>query len=776
MQLPRTIAWRLVVLVTAAILPVLAFAAFMMARYAEAERAGHQLQTLATARALSVGIDRELATQQTLAVALSGSAALANRDWETFHRRAKTLLGDDPERRVLVIDVAGRQILNTFLPYGSDLPDTDPRPVREVVKTGAPIVSDLVFGGATRRPVIGLYVPIFEEGRVAQVLAVGLDADRISRILRDQRMPQGWLAAVVDRNGIILARNRLSEAFVGQSATPEYLQVIRAAEEGVAESVTKEGIPVHGAFARSAVSGWTTVVAVDTAVLNAALIRSLQWLGAGGVLLLAAGASAAVFYGRRIAEPIGTLAVMATSLGEGRPLAKREFAIGEVQRVAEEMQAAATLLRRRAEEREALLGSLEQRVQVRTRELAESEARYRMLAENANDMIVHADLNRVWRYVSPSCRRMLGFEAVEMIGKSAVGLIHPDDADRVAEAVRALRPGAERMTCAFRARRKDGAFVWHESSWTLLLDPEGKPASYMVVARDITKRKEAEAQAERAAAAAEAANRAKSQFLASMSHELRTPLNAVIGFGQLLLEGNREPLTARQREYLEYILRGGNQLLGLINDVLDLAKIEAGKLTVSIGRVEVAGLIESLAVMLGPMAHECGVRIETTPLPLCPAVRADRARLLQVLINLGTNAIKYNRRGGSVMIRARVAEDGWVRISVTDTGSGIAPGRRREVFEPFNRLGAEQSGTEGTGIGLAISKQLIEMMAGRIDFISEEGQGSTFWVELPEDGIAESGSEVSAGGSELSSSGDAFMAALDQLVAALGERVTRNVS
>jgi PAS domain S-box-containing protein len=231
---------------------------------------------------------------------------------------------------------------------------------------------------------------------------------------------------------------------------------------------------------------------------------------------------------------------------------------------------------------------------------------------------------------------------------------------------------------------------------------------------------------------AEAASRAKSEFLSSMSHEIRTPLNSILGFTQLLQRDKKSPPTERQLEKLDHVLRSGEHLLHLIDDVLDLSRIEAGRITISPEPVGLTEILAEVHTTLGPMASRMGISLVLEPLPPeMSRVRADRTRLSQILINYGSNALKYGRKGGRATLSVSALENDFIRVAVTDDGIGIPDDKQSKVFDPFERAGQEMGPIEGTGIGLAITKRLAELMGGCVGFRSEVGRGSTFWIDLP---------------------------------------------
>jgi len=312
--------------------------------------------------------------------------------------------------------------------------------------------------------------------------------------------------------------------------------------------------------------------------------------------------------------------------------------------------------------------------------------------------------------------------------KAFLRSVHPDDVDLVRpNELQVMETGIHNVF--HRIIRPDGEIRHVHELARLERNVDGQLVRLIGTVQDVTELKQAEQALINARDEAERANNTKSEFLSSMSHELRTPMNAILGFGQLL-EMDAE-LNEDQADYVNEILKAGRHLLELINEVLDLAKIESGNIDLSMESLACSELVEECLALVRPLAQGRGITMHNGGLGNL-MIRADRTRLKQVLLNLLSNAIKYNNPQGEVWVRAS-AHNGLVRLEVSDTGPGIPVERQQELFQPFSRLGAEDTEIEGTGIGLTISRRLIEMMGGKIGMESQEKCGSTFWIDLPEE-------------------------------------------
>ncbi len=307
---------------------------------------------------------------------------------------------------------------------------------------------------------------------------------------------------------------------------------------------------------------------------------------------------------------------------------------------------------------------------------------------------------------------------------------HPEDRALLRNSWRRAVRGEASFSLEHRAVRSNGSVFWLRATAELFRDQNGRAIEAVGTVQDITLQKETETALIAAKHSADQASRAKSEFLSNMSHELRTPLNAILGFAQLIGSAKDSPLTARQNEHVQYIVEGGRHLLNLINEILDLAKIEAGKLQLSLEATSVRELIDESVAFCQPLADKCEIKLEDLTGQSLPLILIDHTRGRQVLLNLISNAIKYNRKGGSASIKTE-EKNGRLRITVSDTGYGVPHHRQAELFKPFSRLGAEASSIEGTGIGLVLTRHLVENMNGEIGFESEVDVGSRFWVEFP---------------------------------------------
>ncbi|HEX4630250.1 MAG TPA: PAS domain S-box protein [Chthoniobacterales bacterium] len=359
------------------------------------------------------------------------------------------------------------------------------------------------------------------------------------------------------------------------------------------------------------------------------------------------------------------------------------------------------------------------------RELEAALHKNQLIMDNSQDVICTISEDGRFLSANPACKNLWGYTSDELIGRKYIDLVHPDDRVKSTAADERMRETGKINDFVNRYIRKDGSVVdvlW-SATWS------EKDRIIFCVAHDVTDRARIEKALREAKEEADRANHAKSDFLSRMSHELRTPLNSILGFGQLL---DRQSPTETQRPRIRYILSAGRHLLNLINEVLDISRIEAGTLQLSVEPVCVEEAIGEALDLMRPLAAERSISLSTdASLENTTYVLADRQRLKQVLLNLLSNAVKYSAIEGSVTVSFGESGSRFTRLSVQDTGAGIPVDKLARLFTPFDRLGAEQSTVEGTGLGLALCQRLVQAMHGTIGVTSTLGNGSMFWLDLP---------------------------------------------
>jgi PAS domain S-box-containing protein len=548
-----------------------------------------------------------------------------------------------------------------------------------VTTTGRPYVSEAYETAATGHArVVAAAVQIRaapstkgKPGRVGGVLVAGYALDSIQRFVSQFSAAQGVRLTVTDQRGVLLAAPGASPRGLHSRRDDPLVAAALRGQAGVSERTTSAG-RVLSAYQPVAGVGWTVTAEVATSTAFAP-VRRLR----STVLAIAA--------------------VLGLVLLTGLVL---------------------------------LAGSLRQRARAELR-LRASEDGTRVILDAANEAFISMDTRGVITGWNGQAEQTFGWSRAEAVGRNLAQTVIPGPSRDAHEQGRQryLTTGEgpvlnQRIELA--ALHRDG----HQFPVEIVIWPvgSGEQTSFNAFAHDITQRRRAEEALNQAKQEADRANRAKSEFLSRMSHELRTPLNAILGFGQLL---QIDELNEGQRESVDQVLRGGRHLLGLINEVLDISRIETGSLAMSSEAVNLYELLKETIDLTRPLAAERELRIEAPSQEGCSwTVRADRQRLRQVLLNLASNAVKYNRHGGRISFACQPASDGRVRILVRDTGPGVPADKLHRLFTPFDRLGAEQTDIQGTGMGLALSKQLLEAMGGTLTAQSIEGQGSTFTIEL----------------------------------------------
>jgi PAS domain S-box-containing protein len=610
------------------------------------------------------------------------------------------------------------------------------------------------YAPSAGKSAIFIVAPMFKEGKVIGTLALQMDLDKLTSVTSDTtglgKTGETVLAQLDGSDVLYVGALRQVPDAAFRYRVPMGDKVAKPMQSALAgghdKGITRDyaGVEMIGAWRYLPALRWGMVVKMDTAEAFAPLYR-LQKLSlvALGFLLLVAGIVALLF-GRALIAPIRQL-ITATERIAGGDLNQRAPLVG-----CDEFQQLAVSFNTMTEQVQFHYADLERQVEQRTADI-------RLAMEQLNDAQHIAQIGS-WELDLSDDILIWSDETYQLfeIDKDRFGAtyeaflnaIHPDDRDAVNAAYSRSLQTQEPYEITHRLLMPDGRVKYVTERCASYFDTDGKPIRSVGTVQDVTELKltelalkqlneELEQRVQQrtelllqAKEEADRANNAKSEFLSRMSHELRTPMNAIMGFAQLLESDEETPLTSDQTDNVREILHGGKHLLELINEVLDLARIETGRIELSLEPVEVPSLIGECMALLQPLTFGRQVELKQD-MDGVSTVQADRLRLRQILLNLLSNAVKYNREKGSVWITCQLVSEGRVRIAVRDSGRGIAADALPRLFKPFERIESAYDGIEGAGIGLALSKRLVEAMDGSIGVESVAGEGSTFWVELP---------------------------------------------
>ncbi|MBX3624974.1 MAG: PAS domain-containing protein [Rhizobacter sp.] len=721
-------------LVFAAIVPGWVLALVMVWSAYQRERDNRLDAMLQTARAMVYQADRELGTSIAVLQTLATSTRIDEGDDRRFHERASEALRNSGGDNIVLFDTTLQGRVSVAHPFGTPLPKVRHDRFPTVLTSLQPAVSDLFIGEVSRQPQVAVAVPVVREGRAIARLEMVFKPARFQQIIERQGFDPGWTAGILDLTGHIVARNRDAARHIGQPVAPVVQEQLRRHNEGIFQGHTSDGIDTIACFTRSSTYGWSVVIGMPVKVLHAELARRLGLVFGAGLLLLLLGWWLASFMARRIAEPVQALVGPALAIGRGEPAMPAASELAEANDVAHALAQAQALLQQREDAR---LQAEAARVE------SESLLRLALDASEIGDW----DMDLRTGEIKHSARHDRSFGHAEPLERWTLDdfwrQVHHDDHARVmAHMDETLRTRAPRWRQEFRVIWPDGSVHWLATSGMLVVE-NGEPARLLGMVIDITDRVEAEGlRVQRVQLEAEnrqvvEASRVKSEFLANMSHELRTPLNAVIGFADIL----RSPLlpadSPKRDEYLGHIANGGRHLLELINDVLDLAKVEAGKLELTPLPLGLPGLVAEVTGMLQAEADRKRITVEVQLDPSLHDLVLDPARLKQVLYNFLSNAIKFTGSGGRVQLRAVAEDAAWWRLEVEDNGVGIAAADQARLFMPFQQVHSGLAKTHGgTGLGLALTRRLAELQGGSVGLRSELGVGSVFHVRLPRRAVA----------------------------------------
>jgi PAS domain S-box-containing protein len=716
-------------LVVACAVPVVLLAVALVLLSHERGRDALLHGSVLAARSIVQSVDHELDATIQVLQSLATATSIDDRDYRRFHAQSREVLKQVAADNIVLFDAELAGLSSAAHEWGTPLPKVRHDRFPQVLRTGRPAVSETFVGQVSMRQQIAVAVPVLRDGQAIARLEMVFNLQRFADLLARRDVPAQWTLALLDNQGIIVARNRDPQTFVGKPGGAKLLDNIRRnVQEGSFEGRTVDNIAVMTSFSRAGKHGWVAAIGVPQQELLAQLQHSLWLAIMTAVLLLGAGLLLARAIGHRIAAPIQALVQPALAIGRGEKAAMADSKLHEAHELGRALQQAQALLLEREQAREKAEAA--QRA---------SQSRLQMALDTA--AIGDWDINIRTGEIRHSLQhdRCYGYSgpATDWSAEKFFASIHPDDRERVRRHVQATTRERTPWQDDFRVVWPDGSVHWLTSRGAFISRP-GEAGFIVGVVIDVTARKQAEdlrlhsVRLEAENRQIQEANRLKSEFLANMSHELRTPLNAVIGFAEILRSDAGKLAPTKRAEYLDHIAASGRHLLRLINDVLDLSKVESGKFELAPEPIQLPQVMRDVVAVLQPEATRKGVQVESEADLALGDVVLDPARLKQMLYNLLSNAIKFTDRGGSVWLRAGPEGTEHLRIEVEDTGIGIAADDLAKLFRQFQQVHTGPAKNyPGTGLGLVLTRHLAELHGGSVGVRSTPGRGSVFHLVLP---------------------------------------------
>lgn len=720
---------KLAWLVVACMAPAFLMAAALVYSYYKNEHARIERDSSASVLALTFAVDRELASLETALVTLATSPNLTSRKLLAFDLQARDVVRDSRIDNVILADASGQQLINTRRPAGSPLPLVgDLGLASTVMATQKPVISDLFMGQVLQKPLMSIAVPVKQYDKVIYVLIASILPERFAEVLMQQRVTGGPVA-LLDRNGKVVAQNRALKTAVGQLAPGPLRDAIRKSSQGQLKTVTLEDGSALVVFNRSAYSGWTVIKTVPDQNLISDIWRTVGWLLGALVLLLGSSLLLAWVMGGRISRPLARLSAAAQEIdaGTAAEMDPTDNAYKEVKTLSESLNSLLGHLMQKKQDLTDLNVTLEKRVVQRTAQLSraldtvrENEDRVNTILETAQGAFVAVDFKGRVTDWNNQAQKMLGWSRDEILGEPLTALL-PERFRGSAE--KAMHNFNNTGVADFVDARFERLVLTRDGrelpvSVRVGLINRGKLKFFSAFLYDISEMKKME--------------RMKSEFISTASHELRTPLTAIYASLDMLHSGMAGELPADVRELLDIAHKSAGRLVRLVNDVLDVERIESRSMDYHKVQQALLPLVAQAITATQSYADQYQVRIELSADIANAAVCVDADRIIQVVVNLLSNAAKYSPDGGAVVRVNMQQRAGSVRVSVIDVGSGIPPAFRDRIFQRFAQLdGSDRRQKGGTGLGLSICKSIIEEHQGTIDFFSEPGRGCEFYFDLP---------------------------------------------